>query len=377
MRVLHLITGLNVGGAESMLAELLNQTKALSGVDNVVASMTDKGATGERIQQLGVPVYALHMQSGWPDPRGLLRLRNLIQQYRPTIIQTWLHHADLLGSINAKLSNVPVVWGIHFTADPNQNATWHRKLSMQLSAFISRRVPASIICCSETALREHAKAGYAPEKLHVIHNGVSTNQFVFSENFRTKLRKQLNLPPDAFVIGIPARFHPVKDHPTFFKAAQSMHEKGHLVDFVLCGSGLTPDNPKLAKLMQGLSQPQRFHLLGECSNMAEIYPALDLVTLSSDYETLPITLLEAMSSSRPCVATNVGDCATIIGDTGTLVPRRDAHALSQAWQTIAELGSQKRGELGQRARSRIQAQFSVEIAAKQYLNIYREHQLKI
>ena len=120
--ILHLITGLETGGAEGMLARLVTRTDR-SRFSSVVVSMTDTGTVGPIIASARIPVEALGIRRGTIDPRGVTRLIRLLRRYRPDIVQTWLYHADLLGLIAVRLGYVPhLAWNIRCSDMAGANA---------------------------------------------------------------------------------------------------------------------------------------------------------------------------------------------------------------------------------------------------------------
>ena len=131
IRVMHLITGLRAGGAEAMLAKLVN-TLDRDSFENIVVSMTDGGELADRIKEAGVAVFHLGLSPGVPDPRAYWRLRALIRMARPDILQTWLYHADLLGSVVAAGDGPQLVWNLR-CSDMSQSGWRTRGLPRRLA----------------------------------------------------------------------------------------------------------------------------------------------------------------------------------------------------------------------------------------------------
>ena len=199
------------------------------------------------------------MSRGVPDPRSIFRLGRLLRQKRPHLIQTWMYHADLIGGLAAKLAGgVPVIWGIrHSNLDPEGNkrtTIWTAKAC----ARFSNRLPNKIICCSEASKRVHAKLGYNSQKMIVIPNGFELSSFVPDPEAKLSVRKELNIPDDALIIGLVARYDPQKDHQNFIQAASIL--KDHIfrtqykIHFMLCGEGVTWENRKIAEPIENRPQ---------------------------------------------------------------------------------------------------------------------------
>ena len=169
---------------------------------------------------------------------------------------------------------------------------------------------------------------------------------------RSAVRQELGLPVDATLIGFIARFHPQKDHRTFLQAATILSEQVPDSQFVLVGRGVTVDNEELRGLIAAHGPRHGVHLLGERADIPRLTAALDIATCSSAFgESFPSVVGEAMACGVPCVVTDVGDAARIVGDTGRVVLPKDAAALAAAWSELIELGPDGRRELGLRARA--------------------------
>jgi glycosyltransferase involved in cell wall biosynthesis len=373
LRVVHVITGLNTGGAETMLLRLLTHTDR-ERFDSLVVSMTDVGPIGERIAALGVPVRALGMQRGVPNPAGVGRLARLLRAVRPDVVQTWMYQADLVGGLAAKAAGgAPVVWGIHSTdLDPAQ-ITRLKRATVRACVAASHVLPTRIACCSESSLVSHAALGYVREKMLVIPNGADPVAFAPDPDARRSVRAELGVAPDTPLVGHVARFDPAKDHRTLVRAAALLLERMPDVAFVLCGDAVTAENRELAGWIDEAGIAPSVHLLGRRSDIPRLTSGVDLATSSSSYgEAWPLAVGEAMACGVPCVVTDIGDSPVIVGDTGLTVPPRDPAALAGAWHRILSLDREERARLGAAARRRIEEHFSLQSAVASYERVYAE-----
>jgi len=372
LKIQHIITGLATGGAETMLHKLLScLDRGLFSAH--VVSLTDKGPTAEKIEALGVHVQALGMRRGIPDPRGIWRLRRCIQEIGPDIIQTWMYHADLIGGLAARCAgNVPVVWNIRHS---NLDARENKKTTLWTAkgcAWFSRQLPTRIVCCSEASRQVHTAIGYDPQKMVVIPNGFDLDMFAPDPAARESVRHELGVGQSTFILGMVARFDPQKDHFSLIQCVRILASQGFDFRIVLCGKGMECENAQLAQWIQEAGLTDRFFLLGPRDDMPRITAALDIAVLSSAHgEGFPNVLGEAMACEVPCVATDVGDSAEIIGDTGVVVPPRDPVALAGAIQQLLEMGAPERVALGKAARLRVQERFELEGVARRYEQVYR------
>lgn len=371
-RLVHLISGLNTGGAETMLYNLLSRLEG-KGFSNRVVSMSTLGPLAEKIQRLGIPVQALGMRRGIPDPLVLLQWSRYLKEETPSLIQTWMYHADLFGGLAVQLSRrpIPLIWGIHNNVlDSSSRGT--TRLTAWLCARLSARLPTRIISCSEAARQTHTSQGYAPEKFTVIPNGFDSALYSPSAEARAKVRHELGIGEEALLVGMAARFDPQKDHQTFFKALGLLSTLDRPLRLLLCGNGIDWQNQILVKWVDENNLRDKTILLGRREDMPQILAALDVLVSSSYAEAFPMAIGEAMACGVPCIVTDAGDSALLVGDTGRVVPIGNPHALAQALHQILALPPAGRYELGRAARQRVLDNFSLEIVTQRYRQVYLE-----
>jgi glycosyltransferase involved in cell wall biosynthesis len=374
IKVVHIIAGLDADGAETVLHTLTSRMDR-NRFENEVISLTGLGPIATRLEACGVRVRALGMRRGVPNPYHLLRLSQWLKQSHPSVVQTWMYHADLIGGIAAGLAGKPlVVWGIHHTnLDPGQN----KRLTIwtaRMCAWLSRRIPKRIVCCSEVSRQAHVKFGYAEQKMEVIPNGFDLREFHPDSEARNSLRRELGIAEETALIGMAARFHVQKGQRNFVEAARQLHLRIPDAHFVLCGKGVDANNAELQAWIEQAGTNLRgvFHLLGSRSDMPRFFAALDIATSSSLSEAFPMAVGEAMACGIPCVVTNVGDSAMIVGDTGKVVPAEDPRALADAWQALLVSGAASRKQMGQAARNRVEQRFAVGSIVERYQELYRD-----
>lgn len=372
IKVVHIITGLDVGGAEMMLYQLLGHIDKTM-FDSEVISLTDIGPVGEKIQSLGVPIRSLKMnRSGLPNPVLVRHLAQWLKKAKPDIVQTWMYHADLLGTLAARLAgNPPVIWNIQHGLFHLGSHNPRTLLVAKACGRLSRR-PIRVVSCSAAACQSHQELGYAADKITVIPNGSNTAVFRPNPEARQAIRCELGIDNAAPLIGMVGRFNPQKDHHNFIQAAIHLHQVRPEVQYLLCGLDLTWENSVLASWIPDVLRSS-FHLLGRRLDIEQIDNALDIGCLSSSHgEGFPMAVGEMMACGVPCVVTDVGDCALLVGETGRVVPARNPEALSEGWQELIEMGTQQRILLGQSARQRVETHFSISKVTAQYEALYRE-----
>ena len=371
MKILHLVTDLDIGGAEMMLFNLLKAPSSAGTLTRVV-SLIDIGMLGSRIQQLGIPVQSLGMRPGRPDLRALWQLVRWLQRDPPDLVQTWMYHADLLGGLAARLAgNIPLVWGIHHTLGGEQPVRPRTMTVLRLNAMLSGWLPRSVVCCAESTRLAHIRAGYSARRMVVIPNGIDLEKFHPDPQARLSLRQELGLDPETQLIGLFARFHTQKDHPTFVEAARILHTRLPKIHFVLAGEGITPANAPLLGWFQAAGLSAQVHLLGLRQDMPRLMAGVDIAGLSSSYgEALPLAITEAMACGVPCAVTDVGDAGHLVGATGRIIPPRDPAALAKAWNELFSLSTLERSHLGKKARSRIEEEYNIVSVAERYYSLY-------
>ena len=370
MRVLHIINTLEMGGAQTVLLQLLRawpkedthcviSLRAGADLDSALAQ------AGARVKHVGANPF---------------RLLKAARAFKPDLIQSWLYHSDLAATGIALALGVPLVWGVHHTTMAQGSVKGSTMAVVRLLARLSHRpgpVPARVICCSRSAYDSHIALGYNADKCVLIENGVDTAIPAFSPTDRAEIRAELGIPLGAVVVGMFARFNPQKDHRGFLRAAalmaQALARQEWQAAFLLAGPGVDPSNAELMAWVAEEGLQARAHLLGTRADIPRLIHAVDVLTLSSAYgEALPMILCEGMAQGALCVATDVGDSAKLIGDAGWIVPPSDPQALCEAWLKAAacdEAEGQRRSQL---ARDRVQKYYGIGAMLENYRQTYRD-----
>jgi len=375
LAVVHIITGLPVGGAQTMLSEIARRQQQ-SGDRLLVISLTELGAVGEQLRQAGVQVRALGMNRSLPSPFDLFRLARLIKDFAPDVVQTWMYHADLIGGLAARLAGVrAVVWNIrHSDLRPgvDKRATiW----TARLCGFLSRWLPSLILCNSHHAAGLHEKLGYQRRRIEVVPNGIDVEKFRPQSDAGASVRSELGISDKARLVGLVARFDPQKDHRRFIAAAGIVARQHADVHFLLCGSGIDAHNQDLARWINESPVADHFHLLGVRDDVPRLTAALDLSISSSAHgEGFSNIIAEAMACAVPCVVTKIGDSALIVGDTGWSVPAENEDALADAISVALAEPRDAHGLRGEQARSRIIDNFSIDEIFAKYRAVYQRLQ---
>jgi glycosyltransferase involved in cell wall biosynthesis len=368
IRVIHLITGLNTGGAEIALLRLLSKMDRQK-FDLHVISMIPVGAIGEKIRDQGLPVYSLEMQPGQPSLRGFFRLLQFLKQIRPDVLQTWLYHADLMGLLAAKVAGLQtIIWNIRSAEMDFLQYRWLSGRVVKLCALLSHW-PIAVIVNSRAGQTIHTRLGYHPREWIFLPNGIDTQIFQPDPEARAKVRAEWQVGPDEILIGIVGRIDPQKDHATFIRTAALASQALPKLRFVCVGSGPEDYQVRMKELSTQLNLTN-LRWAGARTDMPAVYNALDVLVSSSIGEGFPNVVAEAMACEKPCVVTTVGDSSILIAETGMCVPSGNPEALAEGLLRMLALPAVERARLGQKARQRIADNFSLQKMVSEYTALY-------
>jgi glycosyltransferase involved in cell wall biosynthesis len=326
---------------------------------------------GAQIEALGVPVITLGMRAGRPSIASMLKLRREINALQPDLIQGWMYHGNLV-AILARFfcaKKVPVVWNIRQSLYQIEKEKVLTRQVIRANRFLSKSV-CSLLYNSHLSREQHEAFGFSSCNGLVIPNGINCQQFHFSIDARRRIRSELSIPEKVIVVGHVARFHPMKDHACFLKAAAIILEHYPETHFILSGREVSLNNVELERHIPNKFK-NRFHLLGERSDMADLMSAMDILSSSSWGEAFPNVLGEAMAVGIPCVTTDVGDSALIIGNCGIVVPPKDEITLANGMELLLAMPSLERRALGDKSRQRIEDNFKLSVIVEKYAELYK------
>lgn len=373
IKVVHIITDLSTGGAQMMLYKLLVGMDR-SRFDPIVICLMNKGTLGQRIQALDIPVYTVNMSQGKLSILALWRLIKLTRLSLPDIIQGWMYHGNLAASIIRKFipHNPPVVWNIRQTFYNIENEKPLTRLIIRLGKYLSRNAD-KIIYNSRISAQQHEAFGYQGDARILLPNGFDVERFCPSASLRKSVREALGLGESTLIVGLFARYHPMKDHINFIQAANIVCTQQSNVHFILVGRDVSLDNSVLKGMLSTAQAKNNIHLLGERDDVAELMAAIDIGVISSAWgEGFPNTLGEAMACAIPCVVTDVGDSAWILGKHGHVVPAKNPQALASGILQLFNMGTNERSALGMHARQRIVDEFSIQRISSEYEVMYEQ-----
>jgi glycosyltransferase involved in cell wall biosynthesis len=362
--ILHIITGLKVGGAENALHRLIvNSPKELK---HEVLCLTKGGAMHEVFLESNIKVITLDFKKAFFN--SLFSLIKLIRAKNPDVVQTWLYHANLIGGIAAKIIGVKVIiWGLRGTAIPQSVFSIHSFI-IRIGSFLSYIIPSAIVCNANTVSDFHVQKGYSKNKIDIINNGFNIHNE--TPNKKKLLNEIVGLDSNSLIIGTIGRYDKLKDYPNMINAFSIIMKEFPNVHMLMIGRGLDISNSELMSMLSNSLDISKVHLLGEKSQISEYLNIMDIFCLSSCNEGFPNVVAEAMLMRVPCVVTDAGDASSLISDIGILVPVEDHIKLALGLKYMIEIGSKKREKIGELSYSHIKLNFSIEKNISQFNKLY-------
>ena len=356
-----------------MLCRLVAARK--EGVEYSVISLKGEGFYGKVLEANGLMPHYFQFARFFQVASffEFIRLVRLISSLSPDVVQTWLYHADLIGGLAARLAGCRrVIWGIRSCNLSPELISRFTLVVAWICARLSGFVPTAIACCSVEAAKEHKAMGYSGKKFHVIPNGYDLSLFSPDPTRRQQLRQEWGVTGDEIMLGCVARWDPYKDHPNLLHALSIAASAGTSFRCVLVGGGMITSNVALSDLLAKYNLSGSVILAGSRSDVPSIMNAVDLHVLPSVSEAFPNVVAEAMACGVPCIVTDVGDAALIVGDTGWVVPPKKPELLAKAIEAAASGFRMPEFALRQlAARKRIVDNFSLEKMTEAYLNLWR------
>jgi glycosyltransferase involved in cell wall biosynthesis len=352
--VVHVISGLGTGGAETMLVQLAIALRA-RGLSQHVFGLSKLDTRASDLRAAGIDVTVLNTDGPVSFAKALVGLSHVAKRLRPRILQGWMYHGNVAATLCHYLyggrAERKLLWNLRAS---NMDADRYGRV-VRLSVLLSR-LPDMVVANSEAGAAFHRGCGFRAKRMVVIENGVDINKFRPDPTARENVRSELGLRDDAVVAIHVARVDPMKDHASFLAAIACVPT----VTGIMIGSGT-----------ESLDMPFNVRALGERRDVERLMQAADVVASSSAFgEGFSNAIAEGMSAGLVPIATDVGDARHIVGDAGSIVPPRDSAAFAQA---LAEIGSEPadaRRQMGLKARERVVSHFSLELAVERYFDLY-------
>lgn len=360
-RVLFLVRSLRQGGAERQLVALACGLHR-RGWPVTVVCCYGGGVFQAELENAGVTLVDLHKRGRWDVAGFMWRLLRTLRASHAEIVHGYMTLGNMLALLaRAARPRTRVVWGVRSTIIDRTRRDWLSRLNFRLSRSAARLAD-RIIANSEAGAAHHASLGYPHARIRVIPNGIDTERFRFDAAGRVRLRGEWHVDDHCALVGLVGRIDPMKDHATFMRAAASLAARDDRLRFVCVGGGDSRFAQGIKALATRLGLDARLVWAGPRNDMAAVFSALDIAVSSSCGEGFSNVIAEAMACGRPCVVTDVGDSARIVGACGAVVEAGDPQALADAIarvrRKLEDPGEAAR--LHAAARTRIEESYSLD-----------------
>jgi glycosyltransferase involved in cell wall biosynthesis len=364
IRVLHILTDLSAGGAQ-MLVKNLMFSYDRNRFDLAICSLFPKGETIIEQQLEGVGnIFYLDKKLG-PDPKILFRLYRLLKQFRPHVVHTHLY-ISRYALIPSLICKIPVK--MHTFHNPAEKEV--EKIGKIISWIAFNWLNIQPIALSP-AISNSVGNLYKRQNVPYIYNGIPTKDYIRNDDVRKMVRHSLNLSDDILGLITVGRFSPQKNHALMIEAFSKVHAQNKNSMLIMVGDGDL--KPKIESMVRANNLSDYVQFLGLRKDIPELLAAADIFVLSSDWEGMPLVIIEAMAAGKPVVATAVGGVPDMITDqaSGFLVKPNDAEAMAQI---ILKLANDKAlaSKIGEVGRKIAQDRFDVSMAAREYEKKYLE-----
>lgn len=351
--IVHVVPGLARGGAETILFRMLESMPKEERILHRVVTLLDN--VDFDFNEIGVRVEVFPLNAGpIRFVSSFVRLFVMLRNINPRVVQGWLYIGSVMAYFVAP-RRAKLVFSFHDgLADLSVRPTID-KIIVKVAAWMSNTARVRVIhLCSNFGMQNHLRLGFPAKKMVVILNGYNSEYFRFSEDSRHRMRKELGIAYSDFVISCFARYNPIKDHATLFRAFKMLSQTQGNPVLVLAGIGTEESNKKLLNDLNGFGVLwPKVRCLGVRNDLRDLYSASDVHVLTSRSEAFPNVLAEAVLCEIPSVSTDVGDVETILGPSRMVVPVGDAEAIAECISWMMSLESEDRRKMGSDLRKRL------------------------
>lgn len=367
--VFHFITGGNGrGGAEGVLFRLIRNCP--TACRHRVYTLQPLQAYADEFRAIGIELHSLEIRNPSRFIPELRRLATDVDDFRPDVFQTWMYHSDLFAGLAGKFFGIPVVWNVRVVDNEGLGTlSFRTRLIARACALLSEAVPRTIVSCSMKAIASHIAFGYA-DNFTYIPNGFLNDSPPSDPLNGASVRQQLKTDRAFRPFGYFARLDPAKGQAQFVQAFRKLHEGNPHLCAVMAGTGIDFSNPDFRKITGG-GPCDGLLALGQYADTSVLMPAFDIFVLFSFAEGFPNAVAEAMLHGKPCIVSDVGDSADVVGDTGWVVPAGNIEALTAAMAQAADLSDDELERRGSAARQRIVDNYGMGRMVDGYLRVWR------
>ena len=368
--ILHVVNSLNKGGAETFLCRLIINDAVNK---HVVISLLKGGELENDLIIHKKEVYSLNFNNLYNSIFYFFKLIFYILIIKPDIVQTWLYHSDLIGGLAAKICNVnQIIWTVRTSLQNDSEYKITTRIIKFINSKLSYIIPNKIIYCSKRIYNEHLEFGYKKRQAFIVYNGVNT------QKFRKRIKQDKDFLAEFFEkkqlrFVMISNFIRQKDHLNLLKAINLLKSKDLNFKVIFVGNNFDQNGSYLNEYIVKNKINKFVSIYGYCDHVDELVRLFDYLILSSKSEGFPNVLIEAMASGVPCISTDVGDSAEIIGKTGWICPPQDYYSMASC---LCEAIKENKKDYHVRSIEcikRVKNNYEIRNSVKNYLDIYHEY----
>lgn len=362
MKIVLMITGLSIGGAETQVCNIADKLYEFGNDVTLIYLNGDKEVSPIN---KGVNVIALNMKK---TPLGLLsalkQCRDILKKINPDVLHSHMVHANIFSRLLHITLPLPMV------ISTAHNANEGGRLRMLTYRLTNSLANVSTNVSAEALQSFIEKKAMRPESSTVVYNGIDTEKFVYNQDSRETFRKELRLSDNDFLFLTVGRLTEQKDYPNLLKAFAEVHADNANVKLAIVGKGDLKQS--IEDIINDLGLRNSVYLLGPRNDVEQLMSACDCFVLASKYEGFGLVVAEAMSSQRVVIGTDCGGVKEVIGNQGFLVESKDHIALAKAMQEAINLDLDQRKYMGLKARQRILDKYSLNATVNTWLKLYKD-----
>ena len=373
MKIFHIINSINSGGAENVLLKLCSNSQDQNNKHYVV-SLIKSDELIDSFQKNCEELFVLNFNKNFYFIFEFLKLLKIIKRIKPDILIGWMYHSSLVAFFCYKLSNIKkIYWNIRHTQLIFSKSSLITIIICKLMAIISKFSNINIIYCSDESAYHHFKIGFNNNKSNIIYNGVDVNKFKYSQTKDDYFKIKHNIHKDEFIIGMIANYRPQKNHKLLFESLSLLKNNSKNFKIILAGRNITYSNIELLNLIKKNNISENVILLDNVKDVKEILSSFDILLLTSSHgESFSNVLIEAMSTSIPCISTNIGASKFIINDCGWIC---DSLSKNKFYDKILNANVLKNNVhdwnlLKNNNRNRVVNNFSLDYMIKKYEGLF-------
>ena len=369
-KIVHVITSLDIGGAEKALVSLLQELKKnkKNFIPSVVICLKDRGYFYKKIIDLNVKVYCLNMRPNKINLIKQVKLYKILKKEKPDIVQTWMYHSDLVGGVAAFFAKIKtIIWTIHNFNLSIEALGLQTRFVVLLCTFFSHFMPSKIISVSKSAINKHLIIGYNSKKFTHIPLGYKDRKSPKISNFSKFKSKKI-------IFGSLSRWNIQKNHKFMIESFGKYKKKSNKnFQLYLAGKGLNHKNKKLLKIIRDNDLKKEVKLFDWIEDTQSFFSNIDVHILTSIGEAFPNVICESMLNNVPCISSNVGDVANILGSTGWIFEVNNYDNLENIFDSIfTEINNYKLWNIRRKlARDRIVNNFGLDLMMQNYYQVWK------